>query len=258
MIRGWREIRKISQANLAQLAGISARHLSFIETGRARPGRASLLRIGRALQLSYRQQNRLFRAAGHAAYFPEPALEAPAMVPIWEVISQLLNQHEPFPALVVGPTYDIIWSNHGFQKLVAAFAGKTALERYPNVYRLTFAEDGMRPYFEGWEQFSAQILFRLKQVVDLQRHGGLQALFDELFRPGEGQPELTAPEIRSGAAIQPFTLRNENAAFNFISTFTSFNTATSVTVQEMRVMSLFPADEETRERYLAQFASSRN
>lgn len=256
LLRRWREIRRISQANLAQIAGISARHLSFVETGRSRPGRGVLLRLGRALALSYRQQNRLFKAAGYLPYFPEPPLEAPVMMPIWEVISQMLNQHEPFPALVVGPTYDVLWSNHGFQKMAIFLAGKYVLDRYPNICRLVFATDGARPYFPGWENLQGQILTRLRHEAETGQHAGLLSLYEELageFAPNENHGAFSDTNI----AVAPFTVSKDGLLLNFISTFSVFNTAVSVTVQEMRIISLFPADEATRETYLARFAASK-
>ena len=253
IIREWRELRKFSQNNLATLAGISARHLSFVETGRARPGRNTLIKVGRAMQLSYRQQNALFVAAGYAPYFPEPAHEDEIMEPIWDVIAQVLNQHEPFPALVLGLNYDIIWSNHGYQKIISTFAGKSALSKYPNIYRMTFADDGLRPYFENWEPMRNQLIRRLEVEALAMPHGDLLKLRREIYEQEGMDGELVRGDDPDAAVI-PFTLRNKDIHLDLISMMAEFNTAVSVTAQELRILSVFPADEPSRETYLRAIA----
>ncbi len=251
-IRQWRKVRKLSQANLAQAAQISPRHLSFIETGRAQPGRASLLKLGRALNLSYRQQNRLFEAAGYSAYFPEPPFEAVELAPVWDAVSQVLNQHEPFPAVVLNVHYDILWSNHGFQKMIFAFAGRQALEEYPNLLRLAFASGGLHPFIENPGRFEQRLLMRLYDEAVTHHQDELWALYKEL------SDQVLDPENYTGTSsaaspIFSFALVKDALRLDLFSTTTSFNLADSVTVQEMRIESYFPADGDSREQYLNQF-----
>lgn len=255
LLRKWREHRSLSQMDLSLAAGVSARHLSFVETGRANASRKLLLRLGGVLRLDYRQQNLLLHLAGYAPAYPEPALEDPRMAPVWDAISQLLNQHEPYPAVVVRPNYDILWRNHGFQKLTTAFAGEDALDRYPNVYRLLFARDGLQPYFEDWDAVETVLLARLFQEAVSARRDDLWSLFRALG--GDQTEDLIEGIDPAGQVILPFTLRKEGLRLRLFSTITAFNYPVSVTVQEMRIESVFPADAESRERYLERFDRKR-
>lgn len=255
MLRYWRTALHLSQMDLSVLAGVSTRHLSFIENGRANASRNMLLRLGRALRLNFRQQNLLLNLGGYTEEYPEPALEDPAMAPVWDAISQMLNQHEPYPAVVVRPDYEIIWSNHGFQKLVAALAGEGTVERFPNLIRLAFAPGGLRPYFEDWERVRAALLARLYEEVRITRRAGPRLLYEELA--GDDHAEM-APGIRpTDQYVLPFTLVKGDLLLRMFSTTTAFSFAASVTVQEMRIESLFPADGESRERYLQRFDRKR-
>lgn len=256
LLRQWREYRNLSQLDLSLAAGVSARHLSFVETGRANASRKLLLRLGRELRLDYRRQNLLLHLAGYAKEYPEPALEDARMAPVWDAISQILNQHEPYPAVVVRPNYDILWRNHGFQKMAVAFAGYDALERYPNVYRLVFARDGLQPYFENWDAVEAALLDRLFQEALAARREDLWSLFHALG----GKKDLVLRHegiALAGQVILPFTLRKGDLHLRMFSTLTTFSHPASVTVQEMQIESVFPADAESRERYLERFDRKR-
>src|SRR5947207_5251715 len=103
LLREWRERRGLSQLELALDAGISARHLSFVETGRSKPGREILLRVTEQLELPFRERNQLLLAAGHAPAFPERSLEDQELAPVREAVDLILRGHEPYPAVVVDP-----------------------------------------------------------------------------------------------------------------------------------------------------------
>src|SRR5918996_3997826 len=101
LLRGWRDRRRMTQLELALGAGISARHLSFVETGRSKPGRDMLLRVAEQLEVPFRERNRLLLAAGHAPAFPERSLDAPELAPVRAALDQILAGHKPYPAISV-------------------------------------------------------------------------------------------------------------------------------------------------------------
>src|SRR5918998_2492698 len=111
LLREWRERRRLTQLELALDAGISARHLSFVETGRSKPGREMLLRVLEQLKVPFREQNRLLLAAGHAPAFPERSLDDPDLAPVREALDVILKSHEPYPAVAVDRAWNLVAAN---------------------------------------------------------------------------------------------------------------------------------------------------
>ena len=139
LLREWRERRRLSQLELALDAGISTRHLSFVETGRSKPGREMLLRILEQLEIPFREQNRLLLASGHAPAFPERSLEDPELLPVREALDQILAGHEPYPAVVVDRAWNLVAANSAMRSLALGVAIDPALLEPPvNVLRLGF------------------------------------------------------------------------------------------------------------------------
>src|SRR5918992_3464668 len=125
-LREWRERRRLSQLDLALDAGISARHLSFVETGRSTPGREMLLRVLEQLEVPFRERNRLLLAVGHAPAFPERRLEDPDLAPVREALDLVLTGHEPYPAVVVDRGWNFVAANSAMWRLTShAPAGPT-------------------------------------------------------------------------------------------------------------------------------------
>src|SRR2546425_4107595 len=119
LLRGWRERRRLTQLELALDAGISTRHLSFVETGRSKPGREMMLRILEQLEVPFRQQNRLLLAAGHAPAFPERSLDARELAPVRAALELILAGHEPYPAVVVDRAWNLVGANSSMTALTA-------------------------------------------------------------------------------------------------------------------------------------------
>jgi transcriptional regulator with XRE-family HTH domain len=174
-LRHWRRIRHVSQMDLALEADISPRHLSFIETGRSQPSREVVLQLASALHMPFRHRNSLLISAGFAPEFGVSGLNDQHMEPVRYALERHLEQHEPFPAVVVNPAYDILMANEGFKKTVSWFIGLDVLDKYPNMVRLTFAEDGFRPYLTCWPFMRDQLLTRLNEEALLAQN---QAIWD--------------------------------------------------------------------------------
>src|SRR5213592_3262316 len=137
LLREWRERRRLSQLELALDAGISTRHLSFVETGRSKPGREMLLRILEQLEIPFREQNRLLLASGHAPAFPARSLEDPELLPVRAALDQILTGHEPYPAVVVDRAWNLVAANSSMLALTAGVDVDPALLEPPvNVLRV--------------------------------------------------------------------------------------------------------------------------
>jgi transcriptional regulator with XRE-family HTH domain len=246
ILRYWRGRKKMSQMELALTVDVSTRHLSFVETGRSRPSRELVLRLGAALDLPLRQCNTLLTAAGYAAEFGHTPLDGEEMALVQETLLRLLDTHEPYPALVVDSGYEILMTNKAFDRVVARFADEKALKRHTNIYRLTFAADGLRDAFWNWPVVEPFLLARLLGEAVATQHRGLFDLHAEMVALGSGQGSLDNP-IDHGLPIFSFSLRRGGISASFFSTITTFGTPLDVTAQELRIESLFPADAATRQ-----------
>ncbi len=249
-LRQWRRIRRVSQMDLALDAEISPRHLSFIETGRSQPSRNVVLQLATALKVPYRHRNSLLLAAGFAPEFSALKLEDERMAPVRQALLRHLEQHEPYPAVVVNPAYDILIANEGFKRTVSWFAGPEALDRYPNVARLTFAPDGLRPYLTCWPFMRDQLLARLREEALMTQHEAIWGLVAEL-EALEPEAESLPPDMSAGLPVMSLELCLDDRTFRYFSTITSFGTPLDATVEELRLESLFPSDEATRSAYFA-------
>jgi transcriptional regulator with XRE-family HTH domain len=245
-LRRWRRALRVSQMDLAFDAGISSRHLSFIETGRSRPSREVVLQLAKALRLPLRQSNELLLAAGYAPEFSAVALDDERLAVVRHALRRHLRQHEPYPAAVVNSAYDILMTNEGFRRVTSLLAGPGALERHGNVYRLLFAADGLRPYVACWPAMRAGLLARLRGEALLTRDEAAVRLLAEL----EALPDPAAADLPAdpwgGLPVMTLELCKDEVVWRFFSTVTSFGTPLDVTVQELRMECLFPADETTQ------------
>lgn len=244
-LRLWRRARSLSQMDLALDAGISPRHLSFIETGRSRPSREVVLQLAAALRLPLRHRNSLLLAAGYAPEYNASSLDDARMAPVRYALERHLAQHEPYPAVVVNPAYDILMANKGMQRAVAWLAGPDALDRYPNMVRLTFAEDGLRPFLTCWPLMRDFMLSRLREERLMAPESGVGELAAELEALVPRPDEMAAPPDMNLPVVS-LELVKDGVTLRFFSTITSFGTPLDATVQELRLESLFPSDEATQ------------
>lgn len=239
ILRHWRGLRRYSQMELALSADVSTRHLSFVETGRAKPSRELLLRLSEVLRLPDNHVNLLLISAGYAPYYSDLPLDDDRMSEVRHVLHQLLHLHEPYPAVVLNRAYDILMSNAGYQKLIASVdENGDMLERFGNVYRLLFAEGGLRPYIANREFVYAFLLARLREESIVYQSEQLATLYEEcLALSGDVEP---LQRIEQQVPILKFSYVKDDKELEFISTITTFGTAIDITVQELRIESLFP------------------
>jgi len=242
-LRRWRQIRAMSQVDLAVSAGVSPRHLSFIETGRSAPSREMVLLLAGHLRLSLREQNALLLSAGFAPIYEERPLDAPDMMAVRDAVRMVLDGHEPFPAFAVDRRWDVVMSNCG-APLLAAGAAPELLQPPINVYRLSLHPQGMRPRVRNFETYAVHLVARLRHDALTSGHAELQRLLEEVERY-PGIRALTGGRVERGAVALPLLLTTDVGVLSFITTVATFGTPFDVTVAELAIESFFPADEAT-------------
>jgi len=251
-IRLWRQRRRLSQLALAGEAEISTRHLSFLETGRARPSRAMVLRLAERLDVPLRERNVMLVCAGFAPSFPERRLDDPALAAARATIEQLLAAHAPFPALAVDRHWTLVAANAAVSTLIAG-SDPALLAPPVNVLRLSLHPAGLAPRIENLPEWRAHLLERLRRQVELTADPVLVALLAELAAlPAprrSGRDAVPGPAMHGradpSAIAVPLKLRAGGAVLSFLSTTTVFGTPVDVTLAELALETFFPADEVT-------------
>lgn len=248
LLREWRQRRRLSQMDLALDAGISTRHLSFVETGRAAPSRDMVLLLAERLELPLRERNQLLLAAGFAPVFSERRLDDPAVTAARRAIDIVLAGHEPYPAVALDRHWTIVAHN----RAIAAFLEGCAPELLTppiNMGRLSLHPAGIAPRIVNLGEVRAHMLARLRRQIELTADPQLEALHGELTaypvplahphpRKGREADELFIP-VRLMTSAGPLTL---------VSTTTLFGTPVDVTLSELAIETFLPADAETAER----------
>ncbi|MBB4683379.1 helix-turn-helix domain-containing protein [Amycolatopsis jiangsuensis] len=246
LLREWRDRRRISQLDLAISAEISTRHLSFVETGRSRPSRDMVLRLGEHLDVPLRERNRLLLAAGYAPAYGEAGLAAPEMAVVREAVRRLLAGHDPYPAAVVDRSWNLVDANRSLALLTEAVTPEL-LEGPVNVLRVTLHPEGMAPHVLNLGEWRAHLLGRLRRQVEQTADPVLAELLTELrgYPCAQPVPEVEIPG--PGDIFVPLRYRHRDAELTFFSTIATFGTPLDVTVAELVIESFFPADPGTAE-----------
>ena len=261
LLREWRTRRRMSQLDLAVEAGVSSRHLSFVETGRAQPSREMVVLLANVLDVPLRDRNELLRAAGFAPIYRETDLEAPAMGQVRRALDFILRQQEPYPAIVLDRHWNILKANDATMRLVGLLLDpkKTAAIGPPNAMRLMFHPDGFRPHIVNWEAATAALIqWLLRDVVSGFGDEQTRRLLDEVLAYPDVPRNWRTLDL--GVSTAPFLalgFRKGNVGFRYFTTLTSLGTPHDITLHELRVEAFFPADEATEAaaQRLAQEAS---
>jgi transcriptional regulator with XRE-family HTH domain len=241
LLRDWRRRRRRSQMDLALAAGVSTRHLSYVETGRARPSAAMVLRLADELGVPLRERNHMLLAAGHAPAFGQRGLDEPDMEPIRAALDRLLAAHEPFPALVVDRHWGLVAANRALAPLLAGVADHL-LEEPVNVLRLALHPEGLAPAIANLAEWRAHLLDRLAREATAGGDPALAALHEELSAYPGG---IAARDPAAADIATPLRLRHPAGELRFLSTITTFGTALDVTLAELSLEAFLPADEHT-------------
>lgn len=250
LLRQWRERRRVTQLDLALDAGISARHLSFVETGRSKPGREMLLQVLAQLEVPFREQNQLLLVAGHAPAFPERSLEDPDLAPVRDAIDGILASHEPYPAVAVDRAWNLVAANSAMLALTESADVDPALLEPPiNIMRVGLHPRGLGPLFVNLGEWHAHWLKRLERQLATSGDEQLAALIDEIAGYPVPAPEHDlASEIAGSEMLGPVRVRAPGGGeLSFFGLFASFDTPFEVTTSELAIELLFPADRTTAE-----------
>jgi len=242
-LRRWRQSRHLSQLALSVESGVSSRHLSFIETGRAQPSRDMVLLLAARLGLSLREQNALLLAAGFAPVFKEHAIDAPELQAVRDAVELVLQNHEPFPAFAVDGAWNIVRSNCAASLLVDGVS-QALLVPPMNVYRVSLHPDGMRARVSNFDAYAAAMVSQLRREANASGRADLMALLREV----EGYPGIRAlprPTLETTDVTIPLRLRTPDGELAFITTIATFGTPLNVTVAELAIESFFPANAAT-------------
>ncbi|WP_405683200.1 helix-turn-helix domain-containing protein [Streptomyces sp. NBC_00057] len=266
LLRSWREQRRISQLELALRADSSARHISFIETGRSRPSEDMILRLAEHLDIPVRERNALLVVAGYAPRYAQTALDDPALGALREGMERLLQGYDPYPALVVDGMYNVVAANRGITMLLEGVAGHL-LAPPLNAMRLTLHPEGLAPRIRNLREWRADLLAQMERQIALARSAELRELYDEVA--GYPAPERTdraedAETAGSGGGggntagenagagptsplpfALPLRIEHGGQVLSFVASIATFNTPMDVTVAELAIETFLPADRAT-------------
>jgi transcriptional regulator with XRE-family HTH domain len=245
LLRGWRQRRHLSQLDLATIADVSTRHLSWLETGRSRPTAQMILRLAESMEVPLRERNTMLLAGGYAPAFGESTLDSPPLGPVLEALRAVLTAHEPFPAVVVDRTWEMVEANAGIQALLVGVA-PALVEPPVNVLRLSLHPDGLAPRIVNLTEWRAHLLARLARQAATTGDAVLADLLSELRGYPGGEHGAAMSGMAGGGVVVPLRLRHEGAVLSFLSTTTVFGTPRDVTVDELALEAFYPADAATR------------
>ena len=245
-LREWRQRRRLSQLDLAAEADLSTRHLSFVETGRAKPSREMVQRLCEALDLPLRSRNALLISAGFAPSYPDRPFEDNVLESARAVVQRILDAHMPFPALAVDRHWNLSAHNAAVPMLMAGAAAHL-VEPPVNVLRLSLHPKGLAPAIANLAEWKRHILDRLRHQIAQSGDETLEALHDELRAYPAPASKAPAPGADVPIAV-PMLLDSPVGRLSFLSTTTVFGTPVEVTLSELAIESFFPADAETAER----------
>ncbi|MFF3736282.1 helix-turn-helix domain-containing protein [Streptomyces sp. NPDC002566] len=255
LLRAWRERRRVSQLELALRADSSARHISFIETGRSRPSEEMVLRLAEHLDVPVRERNSLLLAAGYAPRYRETPLDDPALDALRTGMERLIRGYEPYPALVVDAMYNVLAANRGITLLLDGLP-ESLLTPPLNAMRLTLHPEGLAPRILNLPEWRGHLLAQMERDIALHRSAPLRALYEEVAAypaPKTGPGAGAGAEAGSGGEgdepvpyfALPLLIEHEGRTLSFISSISTFNTPMDVTVAELAIETLLPADPAT-------------
>ena len=250
LLKQWRDRRRVSQLDLAGEAGISTRHLSFVETGRSQPSRDMILRLCRVLEVPPRSRNELLTAAGYAPIYRETALDAPELAQARRALEFMLRQQEPYPALVLDRHWNILISNEAMNRVIGLFLDPAALAAAgaPNALRLSYHPQGLRPFIVNWEATAAAFIQWLQRDLLRAEDAETRRLLDELLSyPNVPRHWRTLDLDASTAPFLAIELRKGDVRLSFFTILASLGTPYDITLHELRIECFFPADEATEE-----------
>jgi transcriptional regulator with XRE-family HTH domain len=248
-LRWWRDKRGLSQLELAMAAGCSQRHISFLELGRTRPSREMVLRLAGALDVPLRQANELLLAAGYAPVWAETDLGAQALAPIRQALDYMLAQQEPYPAVVVDRRWNLLQANKGAVAMVEFLAGPVQPGAAINLADALVAPDVLRPHLANWSEIVRYFLRSVEADAAADGTAETAALLERLLGYPDVRATISQVLPAAEAPILPMQFRKGRVRLQLFTAIATLGTPQDITLQELRIESFFPVDEETRETF---------
>lgn len=256
LLKSWRQKRRLSQLDLALSAGVSQRHVSYLESGRASPSRNMILQLSETLEVPLRERNDWLTAAGFAPVFKARPLDDPQMGQVMSAVRMMLANAAPFPAVAIDRAWNIRMSNAPFDML-SAMIGADVWSRVGgnerNLMRLFFHPGGIKPFVVNWPSIAPLLWHRAQREAETL---GGQEMKKVLFELAEYQDAdtLWAAEDAALVPVLPLEMVKDGMRVSLFTVIATFGTAQDVTADELRIESFFPADEAT-ERLFREAAS---
>jgi transcriptional regulator with XRE-family HTH domain len=253
LLRSWRRRRRLSQLELALESGVSQRHLSFLESGRSAPSRAMLLELAETLAVPLRERNTWLLAAGFAPAFRSSPLDDPQMTQVMSAVRMMLANHEPFPAIAIDRTWNIRLSNGPFDSLVSMI-GPDLWTRvggeHHNIMRLFFHPAGIRPLVVNWAAIAPLLWHRVQREAEAAGAREGNEILAELGRYVDTETLRVADDMAL-LPVLPLVMERDGLRVSLFTVIATFGTAQDVTADELRIESLFPADDATERLFRA-------
>lgn len=253
LLKQWRDQRRLSQFDLALVSQVSQRHISFLESGRAKPSQEMVLQLATVLDIPLRHQNLMLSAAGFAPIHTETDLSAPEMATVCKALDFILRQQEPYPAIVLDRYWNLLRTNTGATRLLNTFIEPDRLQTHfsidgkINLMRVMFDPQGLRPFVVNWETCAELLLKRVHREAKASIESEQSTLlFDELMGyPGVADHWNASSHTTQEDLILSIHLKRDDLNVRFFSTIATLGTPNDITLQEIRIECLFPADDVT-------------
>ena len=255
LLRSWRLTRRASQLELGMEAGVSARHISFIETGRANPSQEMVIILATVLDVPLRERNLLLHAAGYAPLYSETSLDDPQMAQVRRALELILENQEPFGAVVFDRHWDVVMVNAAYVRFTSLLLGssqnavaplRVISPPRPNLLHMLFDPAGWRPFITNWDVVARSLISRVHREIVLERDPATHELLSAILAyPGVpkrwSEPNFESPQD----VIIPIEMRFGDQTLRFISTIATLGSPHDITLQELRIETFHPADEAT-------------
>jgi transcriptional regulator with XRE-family HTH domain len=254
-IRAWRQTRGLSQFELADRAGFSARHVSFIETGRSQPSREAVLALGEVLDLPLRERNRLLEAAGFAHIFRETPLSADEMTHMHGMVQFVLDRHQPYAAVALDRHWNVLLRNDAAGHFFSALTSPALSAGRQNILRVSFHPEGTRRWIVNWAEVESHLLRRVElQLSSVDDPIGRDLLAEIKGYASASTAASSRPAPRPGDLLLPIHICKGELDLRLFSAMMTLCRPQDVTLQELRVETWFPADQESERCWRKNFA----
>lgn len=254
-LRHWRQLRRLSQLDLAADAELSTRHLSCVETGKASPSRELVLRLCERLAVPLRERNAWLVAAGYAPMYREHTMDDPSMLAARRAVQHILNSHEPWPAVAFDRHWNLVMANRMVAPLLAGVA-PALLQGPVNLLRISLHPGGLAPRIANLNQWREHLFARLRQQIHQTGDEGLADLLTELMAyPAQPADAAQRLDGEHPGVLMPFLFQTPGGTLHLISTTTVFGSPVDITLQELALETFFPGDEATADALRAMTAT---